>query len=428
MSKSMHRGLVLGSLLLAGCGQTAVGPNPSTVSTGASTESKDSAVADYVIGEPVHFQNLTIFPVRSVVAKSDDRFLTLDEGLKAGTVEIREVGEMAANVPNSASVEPAQTRPTEPVRGPLSLQDDDPFGASGAGNEVNTLIVVNHSDKPLYLMPGEVIIGGSQDRTIGNELVIAPHSEPTRVPVYCVEHGRWGDKGAEETVSQLQSAGGRAVVGASVAVNGDVSLDKLAQEADQGKFVASVGQLGKSGRVAVQEAKDQSAVWEKVAETNTKSGVQPDSGSFTANYTASLTIRRLEPYIEHLQEPVAGLDRTVGVLVAINGKIESMDVFESTPLFQKLWPKLLKSYALDAANADESTEPKECTLAAARTFLAEALQASVASSNKEHGVALTKRDSQHVISFTSHVEADAAAAPAAMGGMGGGVHFSGFAK
>ena len=426
MSKSMHRGLVLGSLLLAGCGQTAVGPNPSTVTTGASTASKDSAVADFVIGEPVHFQNLTIFPVRSVVAKSDDRFLTLDEGLKAGTVEIREVGEMAVNAPNADPGEQATIGQNEPVRDPLAPPADDPFGAWGAGNDVNTLVVVNHSDKPLYLMPGEVIIGGSQDRTIGNELVIAPHSSPTRVPVFCVEHGRWGDKGAEETVSQLQSAGGRAVV-ASFAANRDVSLDKLAQEADQGKFVASVGQLGKSGRVAVQEAKDQSAVWEKVAETNTKSGVQPDSGSFTANYTASLTIRRLEPYIEHLQEPVAGLDRTVGVLVAINGKIESMDVFESTPLFQKLWPKLLKSYALDAANADESTEPKECTLAAARTFFAEALQANVASSNKEHGVALTKRDSQHVISFTSHVEADAAAAPAAMGGMGG-VHFSGFAK
>jgi hypothetical protein len=124
------------------------------------------------------------------------------------------------------------------------------------------------------------------------------------------------------------------------------------------------------------------------------------------------------------------------VLAAINGKIESVDVFESTPLFKKVWPKLLKSYALDAANTDHSSgEQPACTLASAQAFLTEALQANVASSDTEHGLALTKRDGKHVISFTSHLNSPgAAAAPidanemgGGMGGMGG-LHFSGFSK
>lgn len=467
MSRAFAGWCLVGGLVLTGCGRTVVdSKSPPAVTTSAATAATNLSVDDFVIGEPLRFENLTIFPVSSRVRKSDDRFITLDEGLKAGTVEIREVGgafdprqvnaapnadlpmidddtdaPVSAITPHRQPADPFE----EPVRrqpavdsAPNAVQVATPFGDAleidipqqQSGNDVNSLIVVNHSDKPLYLMPGEVIIGGSQDRTIGNELVIAPHSPPTRVPVYCVEHGRWGSKGSVETLAQIQNAAGSATLDDSVAVSRSADLETLAKEADRGKFVASVGQLGKSARVAVQSDKSQSAVWKEVATTNSQSGVESDSGAFTANYVASLTIARLEPYLEHLQGPVTDLEQPVGVLVAINGKIESIDVFESTPLFKKLWPKLLKSYALDAANArdDSAAEtPPECTLAAARTFFTEALQAKVESSEQEHGVALTKRDSQHVISFTSHV--DQAAAPSAMGGFGGGgVHFSGYAK
>ena len=43
-------------------------------------------------------------------------------------------------------------------------------------------------------------------------------------------------------------------------------------------------------------------------------------------------------------------------IVAVNGRFEQIDVFESTPLFNKLWPKLLKSYALDAANTNGDSQ------------------------------------------------------------------------
>ncbi|MEL7124270.1 MAG: DUF6569 family protein, partial [Bacteroidota bacterium] len=56
---------------------------------------------------------------------------------------------------------------------------------------VNTLTIENFSDQPIFLMSGEVITGGMQDRVIGQDMVIPPRSGLMDIPVYCVEKGRW---------------------------------------------------------------------------------------------------------------------------------------------------------------------------------------------------------------------------------------------
>lgn len=262
---------VVAMLLVAGCSQ-----NSSTTSTvrPQPTATRGASPPTLVVGEPIRYENLTIFPVTSPEARSDDRFITLDEGLRAGTVEIFEVGAY----PGRAAREPqSDVRPTAPVNvGESDDSGDDPFGDAdeeglfgpvagvdvsprpatdareetpgagdahpaaenppqpvnssadaatatpvqeaansggdpfddassegglfddanaadnpfGGGNRVNTLLVRNKSDRPLYLMPGEIVVGGSQDRTIGNEIVIQPNTEPVPIDVFCVEHGR----------------------------------------------------------------------------------------------------------------------------------------------------------------------------------------------------------------------------------------------
>jgi hypothetical protein len=153
----------------------------------------------------------------------------------------------------------------------------------------------------------------------------------------------------------------------------------------------------------VQDAKKQHEVWDKVAEENQEAGVQNASGTFTGNYTDEDAMKRLDPYIAAVQEKVAGQKQVVGVIVAINGKPESMDVFESTPLFRKLWPKLLKSYALDAAN--EAAGKKAgiralaCPQSAAEGFLAEGM-CGQGNTTVDRGVATTERRSERVISFS----------------------------
>ena len=120
--------------------------------------------------------------------------------------------------------------------------------------------------------------------------------------------------------------------------------------------------------------------------------------------------------------------QVVGAIVAINGKVEAVDVFQSTPLFQKIWPKLLKSHALDAFDvAGEADAKKPCTLSDANEFLRTAMQASVEKkSNSQGGLVVTKRDSEKVMSFSAGMGG------MGMGGMGGGfgesVHSSGYKK
>lgn len=435
--------LMVASALIVGCSESPPAPQSSSVRTDTAAvpaAARSFAEEELVVRDPIRYENLAIFPVTSRIAKTEDHYITLDEGLKAGTVEIREIAAMYDPAPNSEKGEtaPADAAATAENNNEGEVPDEEQltgFGnqigsAAAEGNEVNTLIVVNNSDKPLYLMPGEIIIGGSQDRAIANELVVAPRSKPTRIPVYCVESGRWGEKGTEQTLAQFAATNTSPLSEQTISMplRAIASPGELAREADRGKFVATVGQLSKASRVAIQSERNQSAVWNSVAKTNKQSGVQPDSEAFTANYVDMENVKKLEPYFANLQTSVSELDHVVGVLVAVNGKIETIDVFDSTPLFKKVWPKLLKSYALDAANAAEGTTPGgvEIKRETAEAFLSDALRGNVAASEIGQGVGLTRREGQHVISFSSHV--DPGVAPAAMGGMGGAVHFSGYAK
>jgi hypothetical protein len=151
----------------------------------------------------------------------------------------------------------------------------------------------------------------------------------------------------------------------------------------------------------------------------------------------------------------------VGVIVAVNGKVESMDVFESTPLFRKLWPKLLKSYALDAANAAPAGDnAKVCTRDEATTFFRDVERTSATTGSGKGGLAVAQGESERVLLFSAHDTQEPQSAPtkgvprgasvsrgsaprsagnqaygSGMGGMagggggfGGGVHGSAFAK
>jgi hypothetical protein len=198
--------------------------------------------------------------------------------------------------------------------------------------------------------------------------------------------------------------------------------------------VAQAGSLSKGGRVAVQDEKGQGAVWEEVGELNASSGVDTESDAFTANYTSPEMQKQLDDYRLTLETPIAEQKQVVGAIIAINGKVEAVDVFQSTPLFRKLWPVLLKSYALDAAVcAKEPSADAVCTLQDAKEFIDLAMKADVAkTSQAPGGLVVTKRDSNRVMSFSttdwSATESGDAAAGSGMGGFGGAVHSSGFRK
>ncbi len=289
-------GLLLSCLLLSGCGQS------------ASTDDGPQGIAygDYVIGEGLCYENLTIFPVSSPEPRTDDRFITLDEGLKAGTVEIRELGgpQRGPNAqptvpspnPSGAANAPVQLprqggdrdQPPPPPPPPAARQTARPAGQQAAeapsaepqqaalsppessGPDVNQVLVVNRSTKPLYLTPGDVMIGGQQDRVIGQEFVVEADGKPATVPVFCVEHGRWARRDVGQNAAYLATVQARDSEKLS-----EEELKKLAEEANEGRFVKGAGVVTKDVRLAVQGAMDQNKVWDEVGKANSKNGRSP---------------------------------------------------------------------------------------------------------------------------------------------------------
>jgi hypothetical protein len=431
-----------------------------------STEGRPADLDGLIVGRPHRHANLTIFPVIARESRTQDRFITLDEGLAAGTVEIFEVGTDGARLGESANAPAAPTTsdgptaedgaaeaegqppgapagepqpqiaqdavPQQALEQPAIQQvtpdvlDNNFFGESAPPvADVNRLMVINRSGKPLYLMPGEVIVGGRQDRSIAEETILASTGEPVPVAVFCVEHGRWSGRD-EQQAAQILAAVAEPRDGAGAAEH-EATLSLIVRQANSGKFVASAGSLSKLSRFACVASKDQSEVWDAVAHANTAAGVSPESGAFTANYVNPASRQRLEPYLDRLQGRLADEPRVVGVVVAINGKVEAVDVFESTPLFRKLWPKLLKSYALDAAaQADAPHRSPAPRVASARDFLCKALTADVQQeSRNQGGLVVQQRAASGVVSFSAGAPADVALPSS--GGFGGAVHASAFA-
>src|SRR5947209_6742140 len=87
------------------------------------------------LGRASFYRNLAVFPLYDAAAKTTDDYITLDEGLKEGSVKVKE---------------------------------------SKDGGSVNTLYVTNSAKRPLYIMAGEVVLGGQQDRTLGRDQIVSP--------------------------------------------------------------------------------------------------------------------------------------------------------------------------------------------------------------------------------------------------------------
>src|SRR5258708_27934252 len=93
---------------------------------------------------PVTYENLSIFPVVRSSSADTSWFLTLDEGLASGEVQVREQGSEGMARSRDGVMRPAYS----------------------AGPSVNQLVLINRSKRPLLLLAGELVSGGQQDRLI----------------------------------------------------------------------------------------------------------------------------------------------------------------------------------------------------------------------------------------------------------------------
>ena len=185
------------------------------------------------------------------------------------------------------------------------------------GGSVPELQFVNESDFPVFLLDGEELLGAKQNRVL-NLSILAPAKQTLTVPVSCVEAGRWNRQSAEFAAApRAHYAAGRA--------------SKMEQVSHDMMMSAGVSRHS-----------DQSEVWRDISRKSARMEVaSPTSAMSEIFETHSDSV---EDYVSAFS---AG-ENQVGGIFAINGEVVGMELFDSPEMFQKMFAKLLRSYALDA--------------------------------------------------------------------------------
>ena len=242
--------------------------------------------------------------------------------------------------------------------------------------DVNELAIRNLSNQDVYVQSGDIVRGGDQDRMISIDFIVPPRSGRMKIAAFCVESGRWSKRGNEES----------AVFSSSDNVVATKEL-KLAAKVDN----------------------SQEAVWQNVALAQDKlsRSVGQTVNSRVSNSSFELAIENSKvkessaAYIKSLAGILKNKSDVIGYVFAINGKVNSADVYASRALFAKLWPKLLKSSAVEAiAELDKSgDDAKPVAAESVHGFLAESEKPAAAAKEVTTRVRMVTREDENNVLF-----------------------------
>ena len=188
---------------------------------------------------------------------------------------------------------------------------------------VNELSIENISREEVYVQSGDIVKGGQQDRMMAVDLILPPRSGKIPISAFCVENGRWSKRGSEAATVFNSSA----------------------------NVIA-----GRDLKLAAKNAESQGEVWRQVAVAQDKlsanTGTRVNGAASPTSFQLALENEKVqasaESYVKALGNIVNGKPDVIGYVFAINGKINSADVYASSSLFKKLWPKLLQASAIEA--------------------------------------------------------------------------------
>jgi hypothetical protein len=200
--------------------------------------------------------------------------------------------------------------------------------------EVNQLTVENRSGEDLFVQAGEIVKGGKQDRTLGRDMILSAHGDETPIAANCVEHGRWTQRGSED-VQQF---------GASPNALASKALKQSNYAGNQQEVWSSVG----------------AAQQKLAANTPGFGGGAPESPtSLELTEENGSVAKAAEAYEKDLVTAPKGASDVVGFIFAINGKLNSGDIYASGDLFIKMYPKLLHAAAVEALAEREPNSEKK---------------------------------------------------------------------
>jgi hypothetical protein len=215
--------------------------------------------------------------------------------------------------------------------------------------------------------------------------LLPPHSERIPIASFCVESGRWSQRGREDA----QQFSGAAVAMPSREAKIAMKAPAPAQNAAQRDLASDP-----SHRSSAETSERQRRVWDYVASINRElsNNLSANPGPMSVPVPNSLQTAlendklkaAQQAYIDQLRPAGEQESDTIGYVFAVNGKLNSGDVYSSNALFLKLWPKLL------AASATEAIAKRDTTAAAAPSIAAVGAFVSAAEAGKPTVTELTK--------------------------------------
>src|SRR5258708_3999499 len=144
--------------MFVACSHT--GPRDISVAAGDTpiVQASQEKGEDPAIGAAKTFDNLTVFAVTSKSQVDIGPMTSLDLALAKHAAQVKEIGADRSS--------------------------------RGDGAQVNSLVIDNQGDVPIYVLAGTIVKGGKQDRQIGDDFIVGAR-QTVPVDAFCVEHGRW---------------------------------------------------------------------------------------------------------------------------------------------------------------------------------------------------------------------------------------------
>jgi hypothetical protein len=252
--------------------------------------------------------------------------------------------------------------------------------------EVNQLSVENVSaTEEVFIQAGDIVKGGQQDRVLSVDLVVSAKSGKVPVASFCVEAGRWKARGAESAE----------------------------------RFSGSNEQLAtKDLKLAARDSASQSEVWKKVATCQmllkSKLGTEVKAGESESSLQLTLEHKKLLEALDGAMKKLGPItekhDDVIGYAFAINGKVNSADVYGNAGLFKKLWPKLLKATAVESVVEREKDKKFEAaTVDGMKAFLLDAEKGKAKEKDVTKRLQEVKRETEKNLLFETRDKENAGA-------------------
>lgn len=204
---------------------------------------------------------------------------------------------------------------------------------------VEVLQVINKGPKAIFLMAGEVLLGGKQDRVISEDTIVRA-GETAEVKVFCVDQGRWS--GGDE-------------------------------------FAPSAMQATKDVKEAAMLDKDQGKVWAKVESVNQRvAGLSParevaEGGSLKITVN-SQEVKARQADAASVVRDILKVKDVVGLVTVINGKLYGFEYFGSNKFFGKALPSILNGVFADSLLAKSEAEKGQAGSKEAAEFVTDCLK------------------------------------------------------